>query len=165
MNTAIVFVVGVVVALVFAYWFCIKYQGPITKFSAGSKWRDLVLDNAAVHLPIQRSWRNPDGKTAFIAALWGDKIPTYLFYALGSKNPTEEEKLEISKQLWGLGERNFGDLQILPPTEEKIGFKLSARHVYHVLSEITISGKKFPLYQIGCPPQEEFVFLPNLYGF
>jgi len=119
------------------------------------RWIQQVEKNR--HLLVGETWRNPCGKAEFVSALYGDKIPDYLWYSLGQEirlaSSEDDDGLELEriiKTLFLPGENlSFGDIEFYHSAYPEAGLLLRIRNAKNFASEIRCNGNIFPLYQIG----------------
>lgn len=95
------------------------------------------------------TWRNPDGKEAFVYEVYEGKVPKYLWYALGEWELSEEDNKAIVGMFWGDLSPSFGDYELHRSHCPEVGVGLRIRNPKQVAVEIEVAGKKCPLYQTG----------------
>lgn len=111
------------------------------------EWKKKIAD--ALHFLKGSSWRDSSGKEQFVKTLYEEKIPDYLWYAIGFNRATGEEFLEICRFFWNRDDAEFGNFEVHVSCHKEIGKALRIRDAKRFAAEITFGGKKCPLYQIG----------------
>ena len=102
-------------------------------------WRDKIAD-ARCLLSGGNSWRDPVGKAAFVRQVFGEGVPSYLWYEV-TEDLSPEDVKAICLMFWG-GQPQFGDFEMHR--------SLRIRNAKHFLSEIVLDdGRRFPLRQVG----------------
>jgi hypothetical protein len=115
------------------------------------------------------SWRDPDGKAAFVDEVYEGKVPQYLWYALGDSELFKEDNKAIVATFWGERGPSFGDYELHLSHYSEVGVGLRIRNPKQMAVEIEATGRKCPLYQTGhsdpygCVSNEPTVLFLGLY--
>ena len=110
-------------------------------------WQEKVAQHR--HLLTGKSWRDPDGKKEFVAALY-DGIPDYLWYALND-DWGPDELADACSVFWQGGlANNLGDMKIHCSDLTGFHFYLRIRNSRNFVDQLIIGEHVGPLCQVGC---------------
>ncbi len=111
-------------------------------------WRQKVA--SARRLLTGPDWRHPGGKQEFVTEVYGGKVPTYLWYAIGNRRPSEEESRTIAEFFWGKEfPPNYTDWELHRSQNRGVGTAMRIRHPRQFAAEIIVGGMPCPLYLAG----------------
>ncbi len=117
------------------------------------KERQKKISEALRHVTLGDNWKSPQGKKELIKALYGEKVPKYLFYTFPRDvKITDEELVEGLEEMWRplyLSRPSAEDFGAFDSGYKNLGLVLRARKPPKVLPELKYRGKTLPLYQVG----------------
>lgn len=158
-QVMIVFFIVVIASLIFTFFWLWqsrlkrikKIDSSFDEISARivkelAEWQHKVAGSK--HMLTGESWRDSAGKEGFVAVVYDDNIPGYLWYALGAKKLSDENINALCKLFWDENPR-FGDLELHISNHPGIGVALRIRNPKRFATEVIINEKVCPLYQTG----------------
>jgi len=119
------------------------------------RWEERVEKNR--HLLTGETWRDPDGKAYFVSALYGNNVPDYLWYSIGTNirlvSNEDGGGVQLVRTIELLFFPNkipdFGDIEFHYSNYSEVGLLLRVRNARNFAIEIEYYGSIFPLYQVG----------------